>query len=188
MMRRKDREMDEAFALEIIDEAAFGVLSLCSGQAPYGVPLSLVREGRRLYFHSAREGKKIDGIGSGDPVWVTFVARVRVPDLFSPSELEAIAADPAKTGKLISSVFTTEFASAMVSGTIHEVDDQAEKIHALELVCSKYTPDKMKYFKAAVTSGLDLTRVFAIDIGQVTGKRKRYDSSGAELKFGRRES
>ena len=184
-MRRADRAMDEAFALEIIDEAAYGVLSLSSLEGPYGIPLSLVREGKRLYFHTAREGKKLSWIQEGAPVWVTFVSRVQVPDLFSEEELEDIASDPAMVGQLISSVFTTEFASAMVAGKIYEVVDNDEKALALKLTCLKYTPDKMDYFKIALASGMSRTRVFAIDMEDISGKRKKYDETGREMKFGR---
>ncbi len=186
-MRRQDRAMDEAFALEIIDEAAYGVLALAGEAGPYGLPLSLVRDGRTLYFHTARDGKKLTLIREGDPVWVVFVGRVRVPELYSEAEMDAMMADPAGAGRLIASVFTTEFASAMVRGKIREVMDGAEKERALRLVCRKYTTDKEKYVDTALASGMELTRVFAIDILEVTGKRKKYDTNREEMKFGRME-
>lgn len=186
-MRRKDREMDRAFALEIIDEAAYGVMALAKDDLPYGLPLSLVRDGDRLLFHTARAGHKLEWVTDGAAAWVVFVSRVRVPDLFEEFQLEAMLADPEQTGQLVSSVFTTEFASAMVGGTITEVSDDSEKKRALERICQKYTPDKMKYFEAAAASGMALTRVFALSMEQVSAKRKKYDQAGQEMKFGRRD-
>ena len=56
-MRRKDREMNAEFGLEVIDRAEFGVLSLVDPQGEvYSVPLSIARDGSQLYFHSARSG------------------------------------------------------------------------------------------------------------------------------------
>lgn len=184
-MRRQDRAMDEAFGLEIIDEARFGVLSLQGEDHPYGLPLSLVRSGNQLFFHSAREGHKYDYIRDGAPVWVVFASRVQVPDLYSVEELDAMLEDPAGVGRLISSVFTTEFASVMVKGIIHEIHDPNQKEDVLRLVCRKYAPDKAKYVDAAIASGRDLTRVFAIDMLEVTAKRKKYDDQRQEMKFGR---
>lgn len=186
-MRRKDREMDRAFALEIIDEAAFGVLSLMGEGEPYSLPLSLVRDGQRLCFHTAREGHKYEFIREGAVVHVVFVSRVKVPKLYSEAELDRIAETKEGLPVLISQVFTTEFASAMVKGTIRELTDPEDKKRVLQLICQKYTPDKLKYFEVAHQSGAALTRTFAISMDEVTGKRKRFDAQRQEMKFGRME-
>ena len=53
-MRRKDREMSAEFGLSVIDKAQFGVLSLVNMENEvYSLPLSIARDGDRLYFHSA---------------------------------------------------------------------------------------------------------------------------------------
>ena len=92
-----------------------------------------------------------------------------------------------KTVQLISSVFTTEFESAIVDGKIQEVLDTDEKIHALKLICLKYTPDKMAYFQHAINSRENYTRVYRITMDVVKAKRKKYDSDGNEMKWGRLE-
>lgn len=186
-MRRKDRAMDRAFALEIIEEAAYGVVSLAKEGEPYGLPLSLVREGDRLLFHSALEGHKYDFIEDEAAVHVVFVSRVRVPDLYSRAELDALAVTDEGSGRLLSQVFTTEFASAMVRGRILELKEPVEKKRALELICRKYTGDKMAYFEAAAASGMELVRIFQISLDEVTAKRKAFDDQRREMKFGNRE-
>ena len=182
-MRRKDREMNKEFGLELIDRAGYGVLSVVDEDSPLSVPLSIVREGNFLYFHSAREGRKTDVFYDGIKVTVVFVADVKVPELYSDEELSIMATDESKFSVLVSSVFTTEFASAIVTGTLEEVLDEDEKIHALELVCKKYTPNKMEYFKSAVLSGAKFTRVYKVEIEELTSKRKKYAKDGHELKF-----
>ena len=60
-MRRKDRELMPEEAWEIVDRCADGVVSMMDDAgAPYAVPVNLVREDNRVYFHSAMAGKKAD--------------------------------------------------------------------------------------------------------------------------------
>ena len=55
----------------------------------------------------------------------------------------------------------------------------------MRLVCEKYTPDKMEYFDMAIKAGLSRTNVYRVEIEAITSKRKKYDSSGKEMKWGR---
>ena len=187
-MRRKDREMSEEFALSIIDKSRYGVLSMVDADdAPYGLPLSMVRDERALYFHSAMDGKKVRVLANNQKVNATFVGEVHVPDNYTKQQLDEIAADESKAVTFISSVFTTEFESAIVTGTASKVEDETEKIHAMRLICQKYTPDKMQYFDIAIKAGLNRANVYKVSIDEITGKRKKYDSKGKEMKFGRME-
>ena len=43
-MRRKNRQKDESFALEVLDEALFVNISMYDGSEPYIVPISHVRK------------------------------------------------------------------------------------------------------------------------------------------------
>lgn len=171
-MRRKDRVMDKAFALEVIDEAPFGILSMTAEGEPYGLPLSLVRAGDRLLFHTAREGHKFDFIVNGAKAHVVFVSRVKVPEPYTLEELDELAQSKKGVTTLLSEVFTTEFASVMVEGELQEVTDPVGKKQALELICLKYTKDMMKYFDKAAESGLTMVRIFEISMDAVSAKRK----------------
>lgn len=188
-MRRNDREMNTEFAKQVIDRSRYGVLSIIDNgnSTPYSIPLSIVRDDDFLYFHSAREGTKVDLFLANNQVKIVFVGEVHVPNLFTTSQLDEMIKDEEKTVQLISSVFTTEFESAIVNGKIQEVLDTDEKIHALKLICRKYTPDKMTYFQHAIKSGEKYTRVYCITMDEVKAKRKKYDSEGNEMKWGRLE-
>lgn len=187
-MRRKDREMDKGFGLAVIDKAQCGVLSVVDkDNEPYSIPLSIVREGDKLYFHSAKEGTKIDLFESDPMVSVVFVGDVKVPDLYSKEELELIAKDDKKSTALASTVFTTQYESTVVKGKVKKVDNLETKIKVLKLICKKYTPDKLDYFDSAVRSGLERTSIYSIDIQEITSKRKRFDQNGEEMKWGRME-
>ena len=185
-MRRKDREMSEEFALELIDRLPFGVLSLVDNDGmPYGIPLSLVRKERNFYFHSAKSGKKVDALQEGSNVCITFVGDTQIPDLFSDSELADFSKDENKGQVLISKVFTTEFESALAFGKVYKVTDEKERIDAMRLICEKYTPSKMPLFDLAIRSGMSRTVVYRIETQQITAKRKKFDSQGEEMKWGR---
>ena len=45
----------------------------------------------------------------------------------------------------------------------------------------------MPYFEAAIEGSLKITCVIRIDIERITGKRKKYDKGGVEMKWGRME-
>lgn len=186
-MRRKDREMPVQFAHQVIDNATYGVVSMIDGDMPYSVPLSIVRSGDVLYFHSAMQGRKVDVMTGNANVSIVFVGDKSVPDNYSDNELEVINSDASMAVKLISNVFTTEFESAIVTGVVQLVDDEADKIAAMRLICEKYTPDKMAYFDMAIDAGLARTNVYRVKIETVSAKRKRYDNEGVEMKWGRME-
>jgi len=178
-MRRKDREMSKEFGYGIIDKARYGVLSMIDEKNdPYGLPLSTVREKDILYFHSAKDGKKVKIFKNNPNVSVAFVGEVNIPENYTKQELNEIAKDESKAALLISNVFTTEFESAIVKGTVSPVEDEEEKIKAMKLICKKYTLDKMDYFQMAIDAGLQRTNVYRIHIEDVKAKRKKYDSEG----------
>ena len=186
-MRRKDREMDSQFGRQIIDAAKYGVLSMIDGERPYGLPLSIVRSEDVLYFHSAKAGRKVNVLGNNNNVSVVFVGNNKIPENYTPSQLEEMNNDPIKAIQFISSVFTTEYESAIVTGTARLVMNEAEKIKAMRLICEKYTPDKMKYFDTAIRAGLRRTNVYKVEIDNIVAKRKKYDDEGVEMKWGRME-
>lgn len=187
-MRRKDRAMDKEFGLGVIDRSRYGVIAMIDEEGkPYSLPLSIVRSGDDLYFHSAMEGKKVSIFKENPEVSITFVGQVHVPENYTKEELDAMNDDPSKAIKFISSVFTTEFESALVRGRVRSVEEEEEKLRAMKLICEKYTPSKMKYFNTAIKAGLARTNVYSIEIESITAKRKKYDPSGVEMKWARME-
>ncbi len=165
-MRRKDREMPAAFALSVADKCEYAVLSMTNVNGdPYCVPISIVRDENVVYFHCAAEGEKIDCLKCNPRVCLACVG---------------------DTCRALNE-FTTEFESAILRGTASEVTDSAEKIHALRLLCLRHTPTNMAEFDGAIEKSLSRTAIWKIEIAEITGKRKKYDKSGKEMKFGRME-
>lgn len=187
-MRRKDREMDREFGLKVIDKSKYGVVSvLDKNNLPYAMPLSIVRQGDMLYFHSATAGEKVDLFDLEPRVNVVFVGEVQVPDLYSKDEMQELSKDKKNAKIVVSTIYTTEFESAIVKGKISKIKDRNEKIQVLRLICEKYTPDKMILFDIGSEAGVDKVNIYAIGIEEITAKRKKFDSAGKEMKWMREE-
>ncbi len=153
-MRRNDRAQDRDFSLSLIDRCTHGVMALSTGESvPYCLPLSFVRVGDELYFHCAREGRKVDLLRRFPQVCVTFVGEDR-PAFVAPAE------------------YTTYFQSVLITGRACEVTDPAEKTEALRVLCQKVTPEHMEGFAAAMEKSLAVTAVWKIHMEEITGKAK----------------
>lgn len=171
-MRRKDREMDAAFALEVFDKAPYITVSFTRPDGrPYGVPLSMARtDEKTFYFHGAMEGEKMDCIAHC-PI-VALSAVTRCAPTVGPKD----------------NSFTLEFKSAMAVGKAEIVTDKEEKIKALRAICQRFLPRHMDAFEQALAESLDVTAVVRITLTEPpTGKRKQYDRHGEEMKWGRME-
>lgn len=147
-MRRKDRERDAAFAWEVFDRAAFGVLSLRDGEGGYGVPVSPARIGDAVYFHCAQAGKKLDCIARWPQASLT-VCEVLGPDYFACC-----------------------YRSAILRGKVSLVEDEEEKAAALRAVSRKYCPGDMGDFDAYLAPRLKTTAVYRMDVAEITGKER----------------
>jgi len=151
-MRRKDREMDAAFAWDVVDRCTYAVLSVsCEDGTPYGVPVSIARRENSVYFHCAREGKKVDCLRSRPGVCLTCVAYAQADE----------------------DRLTVRYESAVAFGNAVQVLDDAEKLEALRLICLRHTPHNMAGFERSVSRGPCSAAVYRIDVGQITGKRNR---------------
>lgn len=156
-MRRSDRAQSPEFAQDLIDRCTYGVVAISTGEdTPYCLPLSLVRVDNRLYFHCAKQGRKLDLLRRNPKVCVTFVGTSE------PAYVES------------NNTFTDYFQSAMVTGTASEVLEDDEKIEALRALCTKVTPEGMSgdNFERAVSGSLAVTGVWRIEMEEVTAKAK----------------
>lgn len=152
-MRRKDREMTEEFAKAVADTCDWAVVSMITPEgAPYGIPVSIVREADVLYFHCALEGKKADALRENPRVSVSCVGAVRP----------------------IAEKFTTAYDSAILEGEASEVVDQEEKVHALRILCQRYAASNMDHFDEAIERSLHRTGIWKIQILSITGKQKKF--------------
>jgi len=153
-MRRKDREISRDSALAITDKCNYAVMATVNSDGtPYCIPLSPVRDGEWLYFHSAKEGHKIENLRAMNRVCISCVGDV----------------------KAIPGKFSIEFESSVINGTASEVTEREEKIRALAIISRRYTPDNMPAFNEAIQKDLDRTAVWKIHIDEISGKARKPD-------------
>lgn len=151
-MRRKDRQMPEEFAWEVVDKCEYAFLAMIAEDgAPYGLPITIVRMGESIYFHSAMEGRKIRSLQKSPRVCLTCVGDTEIQQ----------------------EQYTTLYESAVVFGTAEEVTDAEEKKEALRHLCLRHTPDYMAGFEAAIHRSLARTAVWKIRVEEISGKAKQ---------------
>ena len=125
-MRRKDREITDPEKIDtILADCTCCRLAFCDRGRPYIVPLSFgtaEENGRRVfYFHSAREGRKIDLIRAGGAVGFELDTHYKL------NEAEEACG------------YSARFRSVIGTGTVSFVEGPAEKKAALERIMAHLT-------------------------------------------------
>lgn len=120
-MRRIKQQLTEEAARAVLEKCTSGVLSLVGDEGyPYGVPLSYVLAGNKIYFHCAKEGHKIDAIAGQEK-----------------ASFCVISAD-----EVIPEKYTTAYQSVIVFGKIRVVTDEAEMRKAIQQLVARYSPEE----------------------------------------------
>lgn len=154
-MRRKDRQLTEEEAMDVVRKGEYGVLATVGDDGkPYSVPLSYVLDEEKgaLYFHgTAAGGQKMDNILANPSVCFTVVMDTEV----------------------LSAQFSTKYYSANVFGTAKVVEEEEEKKKALLLLVRKYAPDYEEQGRAYIERAIGAVAVVRLDVEQVTGKARK---------------
>lgn len=151
-MRRSKCVLSAETAEKILREGSYGVLALTGDDGyNYAVPLNYALDGNKIYFHSALSGHKLDAIKNNDKVSFCVVDRHDV-----------IAAE-----------FTTYFTSVIVFGRIRITADDAEKLHGLELLADKYSPNVDKTLREKELARVNAVQILILEIEHVSGKAAR---------------
>jgi Predicted flavin-nucleotide-binding protein len=151
-MRRKEREITDIQELEsIIKSCDVCRVAFADGNVPYIVTMNFGYSGklRKIYFHCAREGRKIEMARRNN--YVCF-------EMDAGHDLIA-GAHPCD--------FSMKFISVVGYGRIYIIDDEEEKTFGLTCIMSHYTGSGEYKFNA---SSLAKTFILRLDIEQMTGK------------------
>lgn len=167
MIDKKER------AYKIIDKAQYGVVSMAKDNEAYGIPMSIARVGDNLYFHTGKNGKKIEFLDANPRVSISVVGDVEVPDLYDKNQIEEMVTDPSKHGKFVNTVFTTNFESVIVNGDAELLLEDKEKIEVMRAICQKYTPNMIEYFDIPITRSLSITNVYKVSIENFKVRSKK---------------
>lgn len=148
ILRRQDRALGAQDAERMLGSCEFGVLSTVGEDGyPYGVPVSFAYSGGAIYFHSAKEGHKIDNIGHDKRVSFCVVGFAHV----QPKD------------------FTASFESAVAFGRAHVVEGD-EKRRALLAIAVKYTDRSTQEIEGFIGDEGAKATVMRIDLESVTAK------------------
>jgi len=154
-MRRKDREITDRAEMEaILDAAPVCRLAMAEGTEPYVVPLcfAYVAEEDAIYFHSAKEGKKIGMLAKNPRCCVEVdIADGPIPDE-SPCSWEF------------------RYKSVICTGTATVLTDHGEKNRALNCIIRHYGDTDHQFTEKE----LERVCVIKIAVAEMTAKKHGY--------------
>jgi len=149
-MRRKEQEITDKEEIEaIIRRSLVCRLALSDEGMPYIVPLCFGYQDNTLYFHSAREGKKVDILKKNNRVSFEF-------DIDTEIQKDK---DPCNWGM--------QYKSVIGFGEVSFVEDLEDKKWALAIVVGQYGDGTFEFPDAFVQK----TAVIRVKITDMTGKR-----------------
>ena len=152
-MRRKDREITGRAEMEaILAEAPVCRVAMADEGEPYVVPLCFGYEDNAIYFHSAREGKKIAMLAQNPRCCVEVdICGGPLPDK-NPCSWEF------------------RYKSVVCTGTARMLSDPEEKNRALTCMIRHYGENDHQFTEKE----LERVYVIKISIGEMTGKKHGY--------------
>jgi len=150
-MRRRDRELSEAEALGLLQEAEWGVLATVDGGGwPYAVPVNHALVDGVLVIHCATAGHKLDNLACNPRV--SYCAVTAAETL--PLEL------------------ATRYASVVVFGLAELVQDEGDKRRLLRALGLRFAAAHPEVVDHEIDRDLFRTAVLRIRIERATGKAR----------------
>ncbi len=149
-MRRSKQQITPEECVRILETAKRGVLAVHGENGyPYAIPMDFVYEDGKIYFHSAKEGHKIDAVRANAKVSFCVL----------------------NDGVQEENDWWFHFISVVAFGQISEITQEDEKDRALRLFGRRYFPSEQvleKEMKSAPNAA-----VLMLTIEHMTGKRVR---------------
>jgi len=146
-MRRSERERNDPDWIEDVLCDATVCRVAFAGPEPYIVPLCFGHEKKRIYLHSAPEGKKMDLFSAGPRVCIEFETGVELVNVGQPCS------------------WGMKYRSVIASGTAHVVEDEEERLRALSLIARHYGAED-----AVPGDSSGRLAIIRIDLEEVSGK------------------
>lgn len=162
-MRRSEFEIKDGKIIEdILNTTEHGTFALCKENKPYSVPVNIVYDGKFIYFHGAKKGRKKEYLETNSLASLSiFQPYSLIQSYFSTKDDIACPA-------------TQFFKSIICDGKIFIVDDYAEKVKALGLIMKKFQPEG-RYIpldNEVYKKMINATEVFRFEINDISGKLK----------------
>lgn len=153
-MRRQDKEITDRGEIDsILRSNSICHLAMVDEGRPYVVPMTYAYDGRDLYFHSAREGRKVEVLHRTDRVCFEVSCDFQ----------------PAQAGQVCRRA--TKYRSVIGTGRASFIEDPEGKRRALDLLMAQvYGPGTRDYVEEAVGNIL----IIKVAVDSLSGKRSGY--------------
>jgi nitroimidazol reductase NimA-like FMN-containing flavoprotein (pyridoxamine 5'-phosphate oxidase superfamily) len=133
----------------IIDGALLCRLAMAADNSPYVIPLSFGYDGKFIYIHTGKEGKKIRYFEGNPSVCFEFDRDI---------SLVTDSKDPCK--------WSFSYKSVIGFGSISELTSKEEKIYGLNQIMLHYSHKEWEFKDINLVA----TRIWKISIDSITGK------------------
>ena len=148
-MRRHRQQLSNEESIAILEKTTAGTLALLGDEGyPYAVPISYVYNDRKLYFHSALSGHKVDAIRN-----------------YEKASFCVIEQDDVQPKK-----YTTFYRSVIAFGRIHIIEDEQEKLATARMLGYRYNPNDEESLQKEMEKGFSRMLMLRFDIEHLTGK------------------
>ena len=149
-IRRKRQALSQEETIDILKRRTSGVLAVAGDNGyPYAVPISYLYDNRKIYFHCAKSGHKLDSLKRNAKVSFCVIDQ----DQIVPEE------------------YTTYFRSVIAFGMIRILENEDEKRSAIEKFALKYNPnDTLKNRQKTIEQEFHSLCMLEMKIEHMTGK------------------
>jgi nitroimidazol reductase NimA-like FMN-containing flavoprotein (pyridoxamine 5'-phosphate oxidase superfamily) len=136
----------------VLDAGLVGHVGFVQDGKPFVIPMIYGREGEVLYLHGARKARVVQLLGSGAPVCVNVTL------------LDGIVAARSAFHS------SMNYRSAVVFGTGRVLEDEAESLHALEVISEQVLVGRWQELRAPLEREIAMTGVIAVAIESASAK------------------
>lgn len=153
-MRRSEKEIINQSEIDkILSEESICRVAMVDNGIPYVIPMNFGYENGVLYFHSAKEGRKLDVVKQNPNVCIEVERGCEIVKNEKPCN------------------WGMKFMSIIAEGKVIFLQNNEEKIHALNVVMQKYSGRNDYEFE---NKSLNAVEVWSVKIQKVTGKKSGY--------------
>jgi nitroimidazol reductase NimA-like FMN-containing flavoprotein (pyridoxamine 5'-phosphate oxidase superfamily) len=149
-MQRKDKQINDIAVInDILSSATVCRLGLCEANQPYVVPLCFGYKDNALYFHCARQGKKLDILKKNKNVCFEVDIDCEIIKAGRPCD------------------WGMKYKSVIGFGKAVFIEDIKSKCEALDIIMQQFSEVKFEYPEEAVKN----TTIMKVEIESMTGKQ-----------------
>ena len=137
---------------EVLDAGYVGHVGFVQQNQPFVIPMLYAREGEVLYLHGAKKSRVVKLLGSGAPVCVNVML------------LDGIVAARSAFNS------SMNYRSAVVFGSGQMLRDDADVLHALEVVSEHVFPGRWQELRPPLEREIAMTGVISLAIESASAK------------------